>query len=292
MVFAMTPQRTTTLLAPAATSRAVPKAVHAGCSTPSRLAVQIRNASLTYPGGGSRALDDVSLDVAEGQFVSLVGPSGCGKTSLLNLCAGLVPHAGDGSIQVAGSAPELGSSQVAYMLARDSLLPWRTALDNACLGMELRGVAPKERTQRGRAMLAAVGLEDFGGHYPKQLSHGMRQRVALARTFALDSKILLMDEPFGALDAQTKLQLQDLLLGLCQKYRHTVLFVTHDLGEAVAVSDKVVIMSSRPGRIVAEVDVSLPRPRFIRELQKSSEYHELYSKLWSELEAGWSRHEG
>jgi NitT/TauT family transport system ATP-binding protein len=237
-------------------------------------------------------LSDVSLHVAEGEFVSLVGPSGCGKTTLLNLCAGLVPHRGEGSIRVAGSLPSEGNPQVAYMLARDSLLPWRTALDNAAFGLQVRGMAADERRSRARAMLAEVGLAGHEDALPKALSHGMRQRTALARTFAMDATLLLMDEPFGALDAQTKLQLEDLLLRLCQQHRHTVLFVTHDLAEAVAVSDRVVVMSSRPGRIVADVPIDLPRPRSIRELQKDPHFHELYARLWSHLEAGWVRHEG
>lgn len=242
--------------------------------------------------GSTQVLQGVSLRVKDGEFVSLVGPSGCGKTTLLNLCAGLVPHKGDGTIQIAGSAPREGNPAVAYMLARDSLLPWRTALQNAAFGMQVRGVAPTEAEQRARAMLAEVGLADFESALPKALSHGMRQRTALARTFAMDAPLLLMDEPFGALDAQTKLQLEDLLLRLCQLHKHTVLFVTHDLAEAVAVSDRVIVMSSRPGRIVADVAIDLPRPRSIRELQKDPRFHELYAQLWGHLESGWTRHEG
>jgi NitT/TauT family transport system ATP-binding protein len=242
--------------------------------------------------GQAAVLTDVTLHVAEGEFVSLVGPSGCGKTTLLNLCAGLVPHAGQGSIRVGGGAPREGHDKVAYMLARDSLLPWRTALDNAAFGLQVRGVSAAERRTRARAMLAEVGLSGYEDTLPKALSHGMRQRTALARTFALDASLLLMDEPFGALDAQTKLQLQDLLLRLCQQHRHSVLLVTHDLAEAVAVSDRVVVMSSRPGRIVADVPIDLPRPRSIRELQKDPHFHELYARLWTHLESGWVRHEG
>lgn len=237
-------------------------------------------------------LDDVTLHVAPGEFVSLVGPSGCGKTTLLNLCAGLVPHKGKGSIRVMGGEPREGHPQVAYMLARDSLLPWRTALENAAFGLQVRGMAATERRARAQAMLAEVGLAGYENALPKALSHGMRQRTALARTFAMDAQLLLMDEPFGALDAQTKLQLEDLLLRLCQQHRHTVLFVTHDLAEAVAVSDRVVVMSSRPGRIVADVPIDLPRPRSIRELQKNPHFHELYAQLWRHLESGWVRHEG
>jgi NitT/TauT family transport system ATP-binding protein len=254
-------------------------------------AVAVDGLHLSF-GGPEPVLSDVSLHVAEGEFVSLVGPSGCGKTTLLNLCAGLVPHKGKGSIRVVGDAPSEGNAKVAYMLARDSLLPWRTALENAAFGLEVRGVTASERLTRAKAMLAEVGLAAYENNLPKALSHGMRQRTALARTFAMDASLLLMDEPFGALDAQTKLQLEDLLLRLCDQHRQTVLFVTHDLAEAVALSDRVVVMSSRPGQIVADVPIDLPRPRSIRELQKDPHFHELYTQLWKYLESGWVRHEG
>lgn len=242
--------------------------------------------------GTNQVLSDVSLHVRQGEFVSLVGPSGCGKTTLLNLAAGLVIHTGQGRLQVGGQAPRQGHPQVGYMLARDSLMPWKTALGNAMFGMEVRGVPRAQAEERARAMLQEVGLAGFENALPKALSHGMRQRVALARTFALGAPLLLMDEPFGALDAQTKLQLEDLLLRLCQQYQQSVLFVTHDLSEAVAVSDRVVVMTSRPGRIVADITIDLPRPRSIRELQKNPHFHELYAQLWTHLESGWSKHEG
>jgi NitT/TauT family transport system ATP-binding protein len=242
--------------------------------------------------GANQVLSDVSLQVRQGEFVSLVGPSGCGKTTLLNLAAGLVAHTGEGSLKVGDAAPRQGNPLVGYMLARDSLLPWKTALGNAMFGMEVRGVPRPNAEERARAMLQEVGLAGFENTLPKALSHGMRQRVALARTFSLDSSLLLMDEPFGALDAQTKLQLEDLLLRLCQQHKQSVLFVTHDLSEAVAVSDRVVVMTSRPGRIVADIAIDLPRPRSIRELQKDPHFHELYAQLWSHLESGWSKHEG
>ena len=254
-------------------------------------AVAVDRLGLSFD-GVSQVLDDVSLNLADGEFVSLVGPSGCGKTTLLNLCAGLVRHTGAGSIRVAGEAPREGNPRVGYMLARDSLLPWRTALDNAAFGARVRGVPAAQCTARAKAMLAEVGLAQYEDALPKALSHGMRQRTALARTFTMDASLLLMDEPFGALDAQTKLQLEDLLLRLCEQHRHTVLFVTHDLAEAVAVSDRVVVMSSRPGRIIADVPIDLPRPRSIRELQKSEHFHRLYATLWSHLESGWVHHEG
>jgi NitT/TauT family transport system ATP-binding protein len=203
--------------------------------------ISANNVQLSFDGHND-VLSDVTLHIADGEFVSLVGPSGCGKTTLLNLCAGLVPHTGKGTIEVAHGAPRVGNPQIAYMLARDSLMPWKTALGNAMFGMEVRGVPRAQAEERARAMLQEVGLAGFENALPKALSHGMRQRVALARTFAMGSPLLLMDEPFGALDAQTKLQLEDLLLRLCQQHQQSVLFVTHDLSEAVAVSDRVVVI--------------------------------------------------
>jgi NitT/TauT family transport system ATP-binding protein len=246
-------------------------------------AIEIERLSVRF--GDVLAVDDVSLDVADGEFVSVVGPSGCGKTTVLNMLTGLGPvHAG--RISLLGRTPAAGNPEVAYMLARDCLLPWRTALDNACYGMEVRGVPPAERTARARELLARVGLKDFEARWPKELSHGMRQRCALARTFCLDAPVLLMDEPFGALDAQTKLQLEDLLLELWSARRRTVVFITHDLAEAVALSDRVVVMSARPGRIVADVTIPLERPRQVRALQKDRHFLELYAHVWEELERG------
>ena len=245
----------------------------------------IRISGLTVRFGAVLAVDDVSLDIEEGEFVSIVGPSGCGKTTILNLLTGLVPLE-NGDISILGKRPFAGNPDVAYMLARDSLLPWRTTLENASYGLELRGMAKEPREAKARQLLGRVGLADFAGHWPKQLSHGMRQRAALARTFCLDSPVLLMDEPFGALDAQTKLQLEDLLLELWNAERRTVVFITHDLAEAVALSDRVVVMSARPGRIVQQMPIDLPRPRSVRALQKSHEFHEIYSDLWEALEAG------
>ncbi len=247
-------------------------------------AISIHNLTVDY-GGQVLAVDDLSLDIPSGQFLAVVGPSGCGKTTLLNLLTGLVPLE-KGQIDIGGRQPTAGDPRVGYTLARDSLFPWRTALENVCYGMELRGVPKAEREARAHDVLNQVGLNGFAGHYPKALSHGMRQRCALARTFCLDSEVLLMDEPFGALDAQTKIQLEDLLLQMWERTRRTVVFITHDLSEAVALADRVLVMSARPGRIVADMPINLPRPRHVRALQSDPTFLSLYGQVWEQLERG------
>jgi len=242
-------------------------------------------AGLTVRFGDVLAVDDLSVDIEDGEFVSIVGPSGCGKTTVLNILTGLVGST-QGRVSLLGKAPVLGNPDVAYMLARDSLLPWRSALENASYGMEIRGVDQASRHARARELLRRVGLAGFEQHYPKMLSHGMRQRCALARTFCLDSPVMLMDEPFGALDAQTKLQLEDLLLQLWTEHRRTVVFITHDLAEAVALSDRVLVMSARPGRVVADMRIALPRPRSVRALQKDRHFLDIYAEVWARLEEG------
>lgn len=246
--------------------------------------ISVRSVSHAFT-GGTLTISNVSLEIPQGQFVSVVGPSGCGKTTLLNLIAGLTPLQ-NGTIHVADGPPRAGRADVAYMMARDCLLPWLDAQGNAEFGAAIRGVEATARRERARALLRKVGLGGSESKHPKQLSHGMRQRVALARTFCLDSPLLLMDEPFGALDAQTKLQLEDLLLELWSEERRTVIFITHDLAEAVAISDRVLVMARWPGRIQADIAIDLPRPRSVKTLQKDARYHELYSQLWEQLEIG------
>jgi NitT/TauT family transport system ATP-binding protein len=251
-------------------------------------AIEVRGLTVRFESTTARpllAIDRASFAVSPGEFVSIVGPSGCGKTTILNLLAGLLSlKESEGGIRVLGKSPSDGNPDIAYMLARDSLLPWRTALGNAAYGMEIRNIGKSEREARAVALLKQVGLGDFVDKYPKALSHGMRQRCALARTFALESRIFLMDEPFGALDAQTKLQLEAVLMDLWSSERRTVLFVTHDLAEAVALSDRVIVLSPRPGKVVADVAIDLPRPRSVRELQQQSHFHELCANLWGLLE--------
>jgi NitT/TauT family transport system ATP-binding protein len=240
-------------------------------------------AELEHRYAGLNVITKTSLCVKEGEFVSIVGPSGCGKTTLLNIIAGLTACQ-LGKVQILGAPPREGRPDISYMLARDSLLPWKTAIENAQFGAKVRGMDPAERRARGERLLDAVGLGAFLHRYPKELSHGMRQRVALARTFCLGSPLLLMDEPFGALDAQTKLQLEEVLLKLWSEERSTVIFITHDLSEAIALSDRVIVMRARPGAIIADIPVDLQRPRSVRQLQKSARYHELYANVWSSLE--------
>lgn len=229
------------------------------------------------------ALDGISFAVEQGQFISLVGPSGCGKTTLLNAIAGLCQPT-HGTIRLAGSAPGAGRGDVAYMFATDCLLPWRRTLDNVEFAMEVRGVPEAERRKRAHELLELVGLAGFERAFPSQLSRGMRQRAALARTFALESQVLLMDEPFGALDAQTKLILERLLLSLWEQgERRTVLFVTHDLNEALVLSDRVLVFSRAPGRLKTDHRISFPRPRDPLKLQSESSYHDVFTKLWADL---------
>lgn len=232
---------------------------------------------------GLRVIDDLSLTVRAGEFVSIVGPSGCGKTTLLDIIAGLTPYQ-HGRVAIANRKPHAGRKDIAYMFANDCLLPWRTALQNAVFGMELRGFARKERFDRARSLLAEAGLSGFEDAFVSQLSKGMRQRVALARTFGLNCEYLFMDEPFGALDPQTKLLLQQQLLQLWEGHEsRTILFITHDLGEAIVMSDRVIVLTRRPARIKADLRIDLPRPRIARDLLRMPEYHQIYAQLWQEL---------
>jgi NitT/TauT family transport system ATP-binding protein len=212
---------------------------------------------------------DVTLTVQNGEFVALVGKSGCGKTTLLNLVSGLVSPA-RGSITVCGKNPKEARNDIAYMFARDCLLPWRTIQKNAELALENRGVTRRERHDRARAELLRVGLQGYERRYPAELSQGMRQRAALARTWTLDPRVLLMDEPFAALDAQTREQLEVEFLSIWENKRCTVLFVTHDLTESLFMADRVVMIDH--GTIGYEMKLDFPRPRQFSELTTSEDF--------------------
>jgi NitT/TauT family transport system ATP-binding protein len=229
-------------------------------------------------------LSGVDLDVREGEFVALIGASGCGKTTLLNVIAGLVPIA-KGTVTVGNNPPAAGRSDVCYILARDALLPWRTVSGNVEYGLELQNVGREERERRATAYIEKVGLRDYSAFYPSKLSQGMRQRVSLARAFAVERSIYLMDEPFSALDSQTKLLLHDQLLNLWENSRATVVFVTHDIGEAITLSDRVIVMSKQGTGVVEEIPVDLPRPRSAEALQADARYHDLYRRTWTCLKA-------
>ena len=234
-----------------------------------------------------RALKEVSVDIEAGEFLSVVGPSGCGKSTLMLMVAGLLERS-HGDIAINGRSVREPVTDVGIAFQDHLLLDFRTALRNVTLHADIRKLPKKQIEARARELFAQLGLTKAIDKYPRQLSGGMRQRVSLIRTLVHDPSLLLMDEPFGALDAQTKLQLEDVLLSLWQREQRTVVFVTHDLSEAVSMSDRVVVMSARPGRIVADVRITLGRPRSVRALQKDPAYHELYSHVWTKLEEGLS----
>ena len=212
------------------------------------------------PSGHYRALDPVTLEVPEGRFVSLIGPSGCGKSTIFNIIAGLLAPT-SGSVLIDGMDATGTIGRVGYMLQKDLLLPWRSVLDNVALGMEIQGVPVRTARERALPLLQRYGLAGFERLHPGALSGGMRQRAALLRTLLLDTDIILLDEPFGALDAQTKLRMQEWLLQLWNDFRKTVVFVTHDVEEAIFLSDEVVVMATRPGAILETIPVPVGRPR-------------------------------
>ena len=222
----------------------------------------LRQVAKTFEVEGSRVpvLQPFDLRVADGEFVTIVGPSGCGKSTLFNIVAGLLPSDG-GSLLIDGRPVSSTLGHVAYMPQRDLLFPWRTVLDNAVIGLEIQGVARPEARRRALDVIGQFGLEGFAHYYPFALSGGMKQRVALLRTFLFESDIMLLDEPFGALDALTRSILQEWLAGVCARYRRTILFITHDVEEAIFLGDRVVVMTARPGRLKLEAKVELERPR-------------------------------
>lgn len=257
-------------------------------STPISL---IRNVSLRYELRSDQgtevrtALDNVSLDVHTGEFLVIVGRSGCGKTTILNLLAGLV-DADEGSVEILGQAPEDARAHVAYMFARDALLPWRSARKNVEFALEVReqGLSRTERRERAQYFLELLGVGKSAKLYPWQLSHGMRQRVALARTWAISPSLLLMDEPFAALDAQTRADAQLRFLELWEQEQRTVVFVTHDLSEALLLADRIIVMSD--GAVIDEITLDFKRPRVADSLIEDDEYRSIYRRLMHLLHPG------
>lgn len=227
------------------------------------------------------ALDGVDLTIRSQEFVCLLGPSGCGKTTLLKIVAGLLPL-DEGQVRIDGQPVRGPGPDRAMVFQNFALLPWADVTTNVAFGLELRGMAKSERAQAAHELIDAVGLAGFEGHYPRQLSGGMQQRVGLARALAVDPQILLMDEPFGALDAQTRRVLQEDFLTLLDHRPKTVVFVTHSMDEAVRLGDRVVLMTPRPGRVYESIDVKLPRPR-PSDFDTDPQFVELKAYLWHRL---------
>ena len=250
------------------------------------IAVALENATVAFGLGDGRvytAVEKASLNVGQGEFVAIVGPTGCGKSTLLNVAAGLLKPAG-GSARIFGKPLAGLNRDAGYLFQADSLFPWKTALDNVAIGLEVAGTPRVEAISRAQKWLTSVGLGAFANRYPHMLSGGQRKRVGLAQVLIRDPKILLMDEPFGPLDAQTRQIMGNLLLDLWNADRKAVLFVTHDLEEAIALADRVVIMSAGPSaRIIGDWRVPLARPRDIFETRLEKEFHTLHREIWSVL---------
>jgi NitT/TauT family transport system ATP-binding protein len=229
------------------------------------------------------AVADTTLSIAPGEFVSVVGPTGCGKSTLLNVGAGLLAPS-SGTVTVFGEELTGINSRAGYMFQAEALMPWRSALQNVIAGLQFRGVEPAQARQLGEDWLVRVGLHGFGDRYPHQLSGGMRKRVALAQTLILDPDIILMDEPFSALDIQTRQLMENEVLELWSAKKKAVLFITHDLDEAIAMSDRVVVLSAGPAtHPIGEFVIDLPRPRDVAEIRTDPRFVELHSRIWSVL---------
>ncbi len=249
-------------------------------------AVAFEAVSVTFPvtgGAGYRAVAETTIEVAAHELVSIVGPTGCGKSTLLNVAAGLLAPT-TGRTFVFG-APLAGLNRAAgYLFQQDAVMPWKSALDNAAIGLEVAGTPRREALERARAWLKRVGLSAFADRYPHQLSGGQRKRVGLAQVLIRDPKLLLMDEPFGPLDAQTRQIMGNLLLDLWAADRKAVLFVTHDLEEAIALSDRVLIMSAGPeARVIGDHAIDLGRPRDVAEVRLQPRFRELHKAIWDQL---------
>jgi NitT/TauT family transport system ATP-binding protein len=256
--------------------------MHAPSQAP---AVLLRDVAITFGGKGSgyTAVEGIDLQAAPGEFIAIVGPTGCGKSTLLNAAAGLLAPS-RGTVEIFGGLLAGLNGRAGYLFQQDALMPWKTALDNVAVALEPQRVRRTDALARARDWLRRVGLSAFVDRYPHMLSGGQRKRVALAQMLIRDPEILLMDEPFGPLDAQTRQIMGNLLLDLWAADRKAVLFVTHDLEEAIALADRVVVMSAGPAaRIIGEFPVTLPRPRDIAEVRLEPAFHHIHREIWSSL---------
>ena len=249
-----------------------------------RIEVKGLDKSFDVEGRPLKVVDRVSFAIREGEFVALLGPSGSGKSTILNMIATLLSSSG-GEIAIDGEAIAANRPRrnVGYVFQKDTLFPWRTVAGNIGYALELAGVAAEERRERVETAIAEAGLKGFADFYPTSLSGGMRQRVALMRTLIVRPEILLMDEPFGALDTHTKLEMHEVLLKLWERQKQTVLFVTHDLGEALTLADRIILLSARPGRLKQDFEVPFARPRNAVTLRETPEYAALFSRIWHSL---------
>ena len=248
-----------------------------------RVKVKMDHVEKIYDGrkGKMIALNGVDLDIMENEFICVVGPSGCGKSTLLNIIAGLLEPT-SGAVYVDGKKVEGTGTERGVVFQQYALFPWLTVMKNVMFGLKLKGMKDEEAKEIAMKYIKMVQLEDFVDSYPKELSGGMKQRVAIARAYAVQPEVLLMDEPFGALDAQTRTQLQSELIQTWQEEKKTCFFITHDVEEAIILATKVIVMSARPGRIKTIIDINLPYPR-TQELKMSKEFLELKAKIWGEV---------
>lgn len=246
-------------------------------------AITVTFRSKDDPGQRYTAVADTTLRIAAGEFVSVVGPTGCGKSTLLNIGAGLL-EASSGEVKVFGEPLAGINRRAGYMFQTEALMPWRSAIDNVMVGLQYRGVPDAQARAQAQAWLERVGLGGFEDRYPHQLSGGMRKRTALAQVLALDPDIILMDEPFSALDIQTRQLMENEVLALWAARKKAVLFITHDLDEAIAMSDRVVVLSAGPAtRPIGEFTIDLPRPRDVAEVRTDPRFVELHSQIWAVL---------
>jgi NitT/TauT family transport system ATP-binding protein len=251
-----------------------------------RVRIGVAGLDMRYrtPSGEVNAVDKVSFEIAQGEFVALLGPSGCGKSTILNIVAGLLDRTG-GRVRIDDEEVRYGdvNRRVGYVFQRDTVFPWRTVEANIGYGLEIAGVPRAERQAKVRRTIEVAGLTGFDKSFPRMLSGGMRQRVALMRTLIMEPEILLMDEPFGALDTHTKLEMHRTLLEIWERERQTVLFVTHDLGEALTLASRIILLSARPGRVKEDFAVTFPRPRDAVALRETAEFGRHYSHVWHSL---------